>query len=189
MAESVESITGPTAKILLSEFALESASNGEVEGAGVISFVLGEGVAVFEADGADGEVDAEAEADGDLDVSIEKFIGAFGEGSGIEEDDSFDGAFEGADVFGIGDPPGGSSAGEAIRGWSHGAFIEGTEGVCAAFEIPEVDRERFEAAGGGDEAAAEVCGDGAVFSQGVVVAELPFHGEEGDGVLFLNEAQ
>ena len=32
----------PAAKALLSGFALESAANGEVEGAGVFSFVLGE---------------------------------------------------------------------------------------------------------------------------------------------------
>ena len=67
----------------MADLQLEGCADGEMEGSGGFAVVAGEGVAVFESDGADGEVEANPESGGDFDVGIEEAGGIGREGSGI----------------------------------------------------------------------------------------------------------
>ena len=109
-------------RLLFRDFGrLESGADGEVEGSAGFAVVAGEGAAVFEADGADGEVDADSEAGGEFKIVIE--------GSGVEEDKAFEGTSEGAGVFSVGDPPAVAAEGGSYR--IVGPFgVRGRSGRC-----------------------------------------------------------
>lgn len=110
--------------------ALEGCADGEVEGAVVFVFAGVEGVAVFEADGADGKIEPDACADGVAGVIEAEGGRVRGEAACIEEDDAFDDAGEGADVFGVGDEIGTAAERDAsARFYSEIAFGEAPHGV------------------------------------------------------------
>ena len=93
---------------------LEGSSDGEVEGSGGVSRCGVEGASVFEANWADGEVNAEPESEGQFGVEIRQGGCCFLEGSGVKENDAMDGAGNLADVFRIGIPEGLATAFDSV---------------------------------------------------------------------------
>lgn len=169
-------------RLLFRDFGrLESGADGEVEGSAGFAVVAGEGAAVFEADGADGEVDADSEAGGEFKIVIE--------GSGVEEDKAFEGTFEGAGVFSVGDPPAVAAEGGAIELWAHLAFGEGADGVGSAEEFAKVDGEFIFLRAGIDETATESESVGGAFAEGVVVTELGVSLEVADVGVSVDESE
>ena len=152
-----------------------------MEGPAGFAIVLGEGATIFEPNGADGEVDADAEASCELEFIIKC--------PGVDEHHSFDRALDRAGVFHIGDPPGSAAEGIAFEIGTHFAFREGADGIGPAEELAEVDGEVLAAPGGKDESSPETEGAGAVITKRLVVAELGLGFEEADTAATGSEAK
>ena len=154
-----------------------------MEGSGGFVVITGEGVAVFETDGADGEVEADSESGGNFDVSIEEAIWVGREGSSIDEENSLHRAGDLPGVFGIGDPPGGAADGVVPILGAEVSFGERAHGIGSAKEFTKVDGEVGTVPGWFDKAASNAQGVAAVFAQRFVVANLGCGFEEGDALI------
>ena len=119
---------------------LEGAADGEVECAGGFAGIASEAVAVFEADGADGEFEAEAESDGHFEVRCAKFVLVSGEGARIEEADELEWACDVSHELKVCDPVGFAAEWVAFDAfWAEFAFGEASDTAGAAVEVAEVD--------------------------------------------------
>ncbi len=128
---------------------LEGAADGEVECAAGFAGIAGEAVAVFEADGADGEFEPEAEADGHFEVGCAEFVVVSGEGTGIEETDELEGAGDVAHELEVGGPVGFAAEWVAVDAFgAEFAFGEASDAAGSAVEVAEVDGEVLTIAGG-----------------------------------------
>ena len=98
-----------------------------MEGSAGFAGIAGEGATVFETNGADGKIDAEAQASGKFYVAIEC--------PSIKKDKPSEGTFEGVRVFGIGNPPRSSTERVTIDFGAQFAFGERADGVSPTEEL------------------------------------------------------
>ena len=151
-----------------------------MEGAEIFS-VFGGGVdAVIDADGADGEIVAEAGADGVAEAWVIGGAAIF-EAPGVGEGGTAEGAGDGEIEFGVEDgedfPAEGIIVGVA---GAELAFGEAADGVGAAVEVEDIDGEII--GNGGDVAAASAEGEEG-FSEGEIVREAGIGAEESGGAV------